>query len=72
MIWFVGWDKDLIKRAGENVSSIEIENVISSYQGVADCAVIGIPDNLREEAVLAYISNLSEEELRAFYADQLY
>lgn len=74
-IWFVDRDKDLIKRAGENVSSIEIENVISSYQGVADCAVIGIPDNLREEAIIAYIStdgsNISEEEIRAFCAEQL-
>jgi crotonobetaine/carnitine-CoA ligase len=60
----VGRDKDLIKRAGENVSSIEIENVISSYQGVTDCAVIGVPDNLREKAIIAYISNILAEEIR--------
>jgi crotonobetaine/carnitine-CoA ligase len=74
-IWFVDRDKDLIKRAGENVSSIEIENVLLSYPGVADCAVIGIPDNIREEAIVAYISTdgskISEEELRAFCAEQL-
>lgn len=74
-IWFVDRDKDLIKRAGENVSSIEIENVLLSYPGVADCAVIGIPDNIREEAIVAYISTdgskISEEELRVFCAEQL-
>jgi crotonobetaine/carnitine-CoA ligase len=74
-IWFVDRDKDLIKRAGENISSIEIENVILSYPGVSDCAVISVPDKLREEAIVAYISTdgtiISDEEIRAFCTDEL-
>lgn len=62
-IWFVDRDKDVIKRAGENISSIEIENVISNYPAVKDCAVIGVPDHLREEAIVAYISTDNEEDL---------
>lgn len=61
-IWFVDRDKDVIKRAGENISSIEIENVISNYPAVKDCAVIGIPDHLREEAIVAYISTENTED----------
>jgi len=66
-IWFVDRDKDVIKRAGENISSIEIENVISNYPAVKDCAVIGVPDHLREESIIAYISienNEDKEDLK--------
>ena len=54
-IWFVDRKKDMIKRAGENISSIEVENVIKNHPAVQDCAVIGEPDPLREEMVIAYI-----------------
>lgn len=74
-IWFVDRGKDVIKRAGENVSSIEIENVLASYPGIVDCAVIGVPDRMREEAIIAYLLTdgtvISEEELRFFCEEQL-
>ncbi|MBO0603457.1 AMP-binding protein [Sporosarcina sp. E16_3] len=54
-IWFVDRNKDMIKRAGENISSLEVENVLSDHPAVQDCAVVGEPDPLREEAVVAYI-----------------
>lgn len=54
-IWFVDRNNDMIKRAGENISSIEVENVLSDHPAIQDCAVIGEPDILREEAVIAYI-----------------
>lgn len=68
-IWFVDRDNDMIKRAGENISSIEVENVIADHIDVEDCAVIGVPDKLREKAVIAYVkthnNNIIEDELRA-------
>jgi carnitine-CoA ligase len=73
--WFVDRDKDLIKRAGENISSIEIENVLLSYPGVVDCAVISVPDILREEAIIAFIStngtNISQEDIRLYCTKEL-
>ncbi|TAF66280.1 MAG: fatty acid--CoA ligase [Cytophagales bacterium] len=36
--------KDVIKTGGEWVSSLEIENIISQIEGVAEVAVIGLPD----------------------------
>ncbi|MDQ0270398.1 class I adenylate-forming enzyme family protein [Cytobacillus purgationiresistens] len=69
-IWFVDRDKDVIKRAGENVSSIEVENVISGFPGISDCAVIGVPDKLRDESIIAFIQTAHEtislEELQSF------
>ncbi|MFD1205611.1 class I adenylate-forming enzyme family protein [Sporosarcina contaminans] len=70
-IWFVDRSKDMIKRAGENISSIEVENVLSEHPAVQDCAVVGEPDKLREEAVIAYVKlhngqEVNPEELKAY------
>ena len=47
--------KDMIVTGGENVYSIEVENAISTYPGVAQVAVIGIPDEKWGEAVHAIV-----------------
>ena len=47
--------KDIIITGGENVYPREVEDVISTYGGVAEVAVIGIPDALYEERVVALI-----------------
>lgn len=47
--------KDVIKVSGEWVSSIEIEDVIAKHQGVAEVAVIGMPDENRSEVPLAIV-----------------
>jgi fatty-acyl-CoA synthase len=47
--------KDLIKTAGENVVSVEIEQIIQEHPAVRECAVIGMPDPLRGEAAAAII-----------------
>ena len=45
----------VIKRAGENIAASEVETVIREHPGVFDCAVIGIPDAIRDEAILAVV-----------------
>ncbi|WP_249872822.1 class I adenylate-forming enzyme family protein [Oceanobacillus saliphilus] len=74
-IWFVDRNKDMIKRAGENISSLEIENVLSGHPGIANCAVVAAPDELREEKVVAYIElsemEVTEEALRAYCEERL-
>jgi long-chain acyl-CoA synthetase len=47
--------KEMIICAGENIYPAEIENVLRAHPGVADAAVIGIPDDLWGEAVKAVI-----------------
>jgi acyl-CoA synthetase (AMP-forming)/AMP-acid ligase II len=47
--------KDMIISAGENIYPAEIENVIRAHPGVADAAVIGVPDDFWGEAVKAVI-----------------
>ncbi|MNM55419.1 Long-chain-fatty-acid--CoA ligase [compost metagenome] len=62
--------KDMIITGGENVYSVEVENVLARHPAVALCAVIGIPHDSWGEAIHAVITlkpgaQASEEELRA-------
>ena len=54
-LFLAGRLKDMIKTGGENVFAIEVENVIAEFPGVAECAVIGIPDPQWGETVLALV-----------------
>ncbi len=47
--------KDMIVTGGENVFSAEVENAVSSYDGVIDVAVIGIPSDKWGEGVHAIV-----------------
>jgi len=47
--------KDMIITGGENVYSAEVENAIMQFSGLAECAVIGIPDDKWGEAVHAIV-----------------
>jgi fatty-acyl-CoA synthase len=60
--------KDVIITGGENVSSIEVEDVIFSHPDVAEVAVIGVPDDKWGETIKALVvkaegSELTEQEL---------
>jgi crotonobetaine/carnitine-CoA ligase len=52
---FVDRKKDMIKRAGENISSGEVENVVLQHPAVFECAVIGLPDELRDESIVGVV-----------------
>jgi fatty-acyl-CoA synthase len=63
--------KDVIITGGENVSSIEVEDVIFSHPDVAEVAVIGVPDEKWGETIKALVvktegSELTEQELIDF------
>jgi acyl-CoA synthetase (AMP-forming)/AMP-acid ligase II len=47
--------KDAIIRNAENVSALEVENVLATHPAVADVAVIGIPDRSAGERVCAVV-----------------
>ena len=47
--------KDMIITGGENVYSPEVERVLSEYPDIAECAVIGVPDEKWGEAVKAVV-----------------
>ena len=53
--WYVGRADDLIKSRGFRVGPFEIENVIMKHPAVLECAVIGVPDESRGQAIKAFI-----------------
>lgn len=55
VVWFTDRTKDMIKTGGENVSSVEVERVLLAHEDVAECAVVGTPDEYWGEAVTAYV-----------------
>jgi fatty-acyl-CoA synthase len=68
--------KDVIISGGENVSSIEVEDVLFQHPAVAEVAVIGVPDEKWGELVTALVvvapgSEVSPDELIAFCRERL-
>jgi crotonobetaine/carnitine-CoA ligase len=63
--WFYYVDrmKDAIRRRGENISSWEVEQVLNDHALVAESAVVGVPSELTEEEVLAYVVLKGDGEL---------
>ncbi len=53
--YFVDRKKDILRRRGENISSMEVEGVINSHPKVSESAVIAIPSALSEDEVKAFI-----------------
>ena len=54
-IWITGRIKDIIIRGGENISAVEIENLMSGHPGLVDAAVVGMPDKILGERICAYV-----------------
>ena len=55
-LYFLGRTDDIIKTRGEKVSPVEIENVIYKISGIKEVAVIGIPDELMGESIIAFVT----------------
>jgi acyl-coenzyme A synthetase/AMP-(fatty) acid ligase len=75
-LYFQGRSDDIIKCRGEKVSPIEVENCLHGMPGVREAAVIGVPDELLGEAVVAYVavekdSGLTEKEIKGYCVARL-
>jgi crotonobetaine/carnitine-CoA ligase len=53
---FVSRKKDVIRRRGENVAASEIEGALLSHPTVREAAAVGVPSDLGEEDIVAYVS----------------
>lgn len=53
--YFVDRAKDMIKRAGENVSCGEIEHVVGELSDVLEAAAVGVADEIRDQAIHLYV-----------------
>ena len=66
-IKMIGRARDIILRGGENISPLEIENVLLEHPAITDVAIIGYPDDRlgsRLAAVVVLVDTLTLEQLR--------
>jgi long-chain acyl-CoA synthetase len=75
-LFIVDRKKDLIKTSGFQVWPREIEEVLSSHPAVAEVGVAGVPDEMKGEAVKAWVvlragQSATQADLRAFCREQL-
>lgn len=76
LVDFVGRGRDMIKRAGENVAAGEVEEALLGHPGVLDAAVIGVPDAMRDEQIVAFVvpregSEVSADDLQRWATEKL-
>lgn len=58
--WITGRIDDVLNVSGHRLSTVEIENAILTHPAVAECAVVGIPDDLKGQIPIAFILLKSE------------
>lgn len=54
-VWFGGRADEIIKIAGHRIGTIEVESACLKHPAVAECGVIGQPDELRGEIISAFV-----------------
>jgi len=73
-LYFVDRKRDVIRRGGENVSSVLVEKTLREHPAVVEVAVVGIPDPVLGQEIKAFVvasTPVSEEDLHAFAAARL-
>jgi 2-furoate---CoA ligase len=71
-LWVLGRVDDMIVSGGENIHPLEVEDVLSAHDNVAEVAVIGAPDDRLGQRVVAIVvaeGEVTAEELDAFCLD---
>ncbi len=53
--WFVGRSDDVIKAAGHLISPFEVESALMTHPAVVECAITGVPDEIRGQVVKATV-----------------
>jgi acyl-CoA synthetase (AMP-forming)/AMP-acid ligase II len=55
MLYFVDRMKNIIRRSGENIAAAEVEACLTAHDKIRQVAVLAVPDELREEEVMACV-----------------
>ncbi len=74
--WVVGRVDDVINVSGHRLSTMEVESTLVSNPGVAEAAVIAVPDELTGQAIVAFVIPQGDgagltDELRDYVAEKI-
>ena len=61
--FFDGRRSDVLKVSGENVSIVEVESILGEHPGVLEAAVVGMPDDVRDEVPVAFVVPVPGKDL---------
>ena len=71
MLYFVDRKKNIIRRSGENIAAAEVEAALQAHEAVAQVAVLAVPDEIREEEVMACVVPMAGARADHGLAEQL-
>jgi crotonobetaine/carnitine-CoA ligase len=60
--------KEVLRRRGENLSPLEVEDVIQAHPSVIECAVVGVASELSEEEIKAFVVTDGTPDFPALHA----
>ena len=63
--WFIGRKDDVIKSSGYRIGPFEVESAIMTHPAVVECAITGVPDEIRGQVVKATIVLSKEYKSKA-------
>jgi acetyl-CoA synthetase len=63
--WFVGRADDVIKSSGYRIGPFEVESALMTHPAVVECAITGVPDEIRGQLVKATVILANEYKARA-------
>ena len=63
--WFVGRADDVIKSSGYRIGPFEVESALMTHPAVVECAITGVPDEIRGQVVKATIVLAKDYKERA-------
>ena len=64
-LWFVGRADDVIKSSGYRIGPFEVESALMTHPAVVECAITGVPDEIRGQVVKATIVLSKEYKSKA-------
>ncbi|NYD59031.1 crotonobetaine/carnitine-CoA ligase [Nocardioides marinisabuli] len=72
-VYLTGRLKDMIRRSGENIAAVEVEEVLLAHPAVRLAGVVGVPDDVRGEEVMAFVvaPGADEHELARWCEERL-
>ena len=70
-IWVLGRVDDVMNVSGHRLSTAELESVLVRHDAVAEAAVVGMPDDLTGQAVIAFVTPIQGHEASAELAADL-
>lgn len=75
--WFVGRNDDVIKSSGYRIGPFEVESALMTHPAVVECAITGVPDEVRGQVIKATIvlakdyKNRADDELKKEIQDHV-